>query len=389
MFEQALTVSQYGTFIKNIFEAEVMLHGVSVFGEISGWQVVRDNAYFNLKDENACISCVMFGVGLFNSFKDGDSVIVTGSPNYYVKGGKLSFNVFKIEKKGLGTLYENLIKLKQKLEDEGLFDSKIKKSLPKRIKKIGIVTSSTGAVLHDIMQVCSRRNPFLNLVLYPVKVQGDGADAQIARGILFFNQTDVDVVIVARGGGSQEDLSCFNTEKVARAGFSLEKPLISAVGHETDFTIIDFVADVRAATPSVAGELVSKNIFAVRDFANKSFFKLSKTLFNMITINCKSLEFKTGNVKSLVMGLFNLQVNKNVFYKQKLVSVFSSFLLQKQHRASYNELKIQKLNPKQILSLGYAKVEQSGENVKSLKELKSNLEFELYFEDGKTVAKQI
>lgn len=387
MFEQALTVSQYGTFIKNIFDAEVMLHGVSIFGEIGGWQVVRDNAYFNLKDENSCISCVMFGVG-FQSLKDGDSVIVTGSPNYYVKGGKLSFNVFKIEKKGVGSLYENLIKLKQKLENEGLFDSKIKKKLPAKIKKIGIVTSSTGAVLHDIMQVCSRRNPFLNLVLYPVKVQGEGADTQIAKGILYFNNTDVDVVIVARGGGSQEDLSCFNTEKVARAGFNLNKPLISAVGHETDFTIIDFVADIRASTPSVAGELVSKNIFEVRDFANKSFFKLSKALLNIILAQFKENEYKINSAKAFLMSRYNVQKNKNIFFNQKLVSIFSSFLLQKQHRASYNELKIQKLNPMQILSLGYAKVEQNGKNIKFLSQL-DDAKFDLYFKDGKTEAKKL
>lgn len=387
MFEQALTVSQYGTFIKNIFDAEVMLHGVSIFGEIGGWQVVRDNAYFNLKDENSCIFCVMFGVG-FQSLKDGDSVIVTGSPNYYVKGGKLSFNVFKIEKKGVGSLYENLIKLKQKLENEGLFDSKIKKKLPAKIKKIGIVTSSTGAVLHDIMQVCSRRNPFLNLVLYPVKVQGEGADTQIAKGILYFNNTDVDVVIVARGGGSQEDLSCFNTEKVARAGFNLNKPLISAVGHETDFTIIDFVADIRASTPSVAGELVSKNIFEVRDFANKSFFKLSKALLNIILAQFKENEYKINSAKAFLMSRYNVQKNKNIFFNQKLVSIFSSFLLQKQHRASYNELKIQKLNPMQILSLGYAKVEQNGKNIKFLSQL-DDAKFDLYFKDGKTEAKKL
>lgn len=387
MFNNALSVSQYGTYIKKIFDAEVMLQGLSIFGEISGWQCVRDNAYFNLKDENACISCVFFGVGN-NFFKDGDSVVVTGSPNYYFKGGKLNFNVHKIEKKGIGSLYENFLRLKQKLEKEGLFDQQIKKTIPTNIKKVGLVTSKTGAVLHDIMQVCERRNPTLQLILYPVKVQGEGADLSITKGINYFNDTDVDVVIVARGGGSQEDLSCFNTESVARAGFKLNKPLISAVGHETDFTIIDFVADVRAATPSVAGELVSVDMFEVMDTVENKFNKLKQKIKIEINNHFKILNYNSNYLKSIMFQLIEKEKGKINFNKQKIMSVMDNFYFQKLNQLSYNELKIEKLNPKQILNLGYAKIEQNGVGINNSVNLQDE-PFDIYFKDDKIMAKRI
>lgn len=386
MFKEALSVSQYGNYIKNIFDAEIMLQGVSIYGEISGWQCVRDNAYFSIKDDNATISCVMFGVG-DSFFKDGESVVVTGSPNYYVKGGKLSFNVRRIERKGLGSLFENFLKLKAKLESEGLFDQQIKKSLPKNIKKVGVVTSATGAVLHDIVNVCTRRNPFLNLVVFPARVQGEYADIDIAKGIAYFENTDVDVVIVARGGGSQEDLSCFNTEVVARAGFSLSKPLISAVGHETDFTIIDFVADVRASTPSVAGELVSKDVKSIFFEIKSNYEKMSKYIQNIMANQKKQIEFYKTNLRSnlfAIMSKVNLE-NKNLY--NKICSVFDSFLLQKKYALSYNELKLQKLNPNQILSMGYVKVEQKGQGINSVYKLEDE-SFELIFSDGQIKAKK-
>ncbi|MBQ3494521.1 MAG: exodeoxyribonuclease VII large subunit, partial [Clostridia bacterium] len=259
--DRALTVTQVGTYIKQIFDAEEMLSYIRVIGEISGLSISKGVAYFVLKDENAQLQCVCFSPEKF-SFNNGDKVYATGTPKYYVKGGKLNFNVSKIEQAGLGELYINFLMLKQKLELLGYFDAANKKPIPKNIKRIGVVTSAEGAVIQDIINVRNRRNKNVDIVLYPVKVQGVGAEYEIKKGIEFFDNYDVDVVVVARGGGSLEDLMPFNTEVVAKAVFYANKPIVSAVGHETDFTICDFVADLRAPTPSVASELLCEDIQA-------------------------------------------------------------------------------------------------------------------------------
>ncbi|MBQ3502831.1 MAG: exodeoxyribonuclease VII large subunit, partial [Clostridia bacterium] len=260
----ALTVTQLNKRIKDILENEVILEHVTVMGEISSFSVTRGIAYFNIKDDESLLSCVMFGCN--NTYNIGDKVQVTGSVNYYVKGGKLSISVSKIEAIGQGELYQKFLDLKAKLEAEGLFDSNIKKSIPRYIKRIGVITSKTGAVLQDIRNVTYRRNPTVDLVLYDVQVQGVVAVDQIVEAINFFSNYDaVDVVVVARGGGSIEDLQPFNEEAVARACFNCQKPIVSAVGHETDFTIIDFVADLRAPTPSAAAELLAFDYYDTCD----------------------------------------------------------------------------------------------------------------------------
>ena len=262
MEEKAISVTQISTYFKQIFDAEELLQNISVFGEVSDFSLSRGVAYFSLKDENALLSCVCFGADNLVSVRNGDKVIVRGTPKYYVKGGKLNFNVNKIAPFGTGNLFEQFLKLKQDLENEGLFDDKNKKTIsPQNIKRIGVVTSETGAVIQDIINVVTRRNPFVDIVLYPVKVQGYNAELDIVKGINFFSDyPNVNAIIVARGGGSLEDLKPFNSEIVARAVFACTKPLISAVGHETDFTIIDFVSDLRAPTPSVAAELITENV---------------------------------------------------------------------------------------------------------------------------------
>ena len=254
-YMEAISVSKLCFYIKNIFDNEELLHNISIYGEISNYSELRGNAYFNLKDKDAMISCVYFGA--LESLKNGDKIIAVGTPSYYTKGGKLNFNVLKTAPFGVGELYKNFLELKEKLQTEGLFDEKYKKPIPQNIKRIGVVTSDTGAVIHDIINVVTRRNNSIDIVLYPSKVQGDGADNEIIAGIKFFENYDVDAIVVARGGGSFEDLNVFNSEKLARAVFDCDKFIMSAVGHETDFTIIDFVSDLRAPTPSIAAELLS------------------------------------------------------------------------------------------------------------------------------------
>jgi exodeoxyribonuclease VII large subunit len=268
---RGITVSQLNNYIKSVFEAEEMLHNIEVIGEISGFKMMGGVAYFSLRDEGAAIPCTCYqnyGAGGTKVFRDGIKVLARGTVSYWHKAGKISFVVNKCEEYGAGDLMALFEKLKEQLKREGLFDPSKKKQIPETVTRVGVVTSKSGAVIHDIKTVAARRNPNVDIVLYPVHVQGQGADIEIANAIEFFGTKSggfVDVVIVARGGGSAEDLSAFNSERVARAVFQSKIPIISAVGHEVDFTLIDLVADLRAATPSVAAELCVRSVTAERD----------------------------------------------------------------------------------------------------------------------------
>ena len=260
MERKPISVSVLANYIKQIFDAEVLLNNIEVIGEISSYGLSGGNAFFVIKDENAILNCVLFGADGFPKFKVGDKVIVRGTPKYYVKGGKLNFNATDIKLFGDGDIFKRFLELKAKLEKEGLFDAMHKKPVPRRINRIGVITSETGAVIHDIINVVSRRNANQDIVLFPIKVQGIGADIEIAKAINFFSNYDkIDAIIVGRGGGSDEDLMNFNSEIVARAIYDCKKFVVSAVGHETDWTICDMVADLRAPTPSAAAELLTKD----------------------------------------------------------------------------------------------------------------------------------
>lgn len=279
-----ITVSQLNGYIKAVFEAEEMLHNITVIGEISGAKQSGNAVYFTLKDDQAAISCTVFGGVLGGAIADGVKVCARGTVSYWNKAGKISFIVNKVEKFGAGDLMLLFKELQEKLRAEGLFDQSHKKQIPQIVRRIGVVTSKTGAVIHDIETVVHRRNQSIDIVLFPVPVQGTGAETEIATAINYFScqkkdrETNkqpprecagnpVDVIIVARGGGSAEDLSPFNTEIVARAVFASSVPVVSAVGHENDFTLIDFVADLRAGTPSIAAELCAREELLDRDRA--------------------------------------------------------------------------------------------------------------------------
>ncbi|MDD4211430.1 MAG: exodeoxyribonuclease VII large subunit [Clostridia bacterium] len=364
MESNILSVSQLNNYLKSIIDAEIMLKNIAVVGEVSGYNVVRGIAYFMLKDSDSLLNCVLFGADNFEVPKIGDKVVVTGSPSYYAKGGKLSFNATKIESYGLGELYKKFLQLKEMLEKEGLFDEHFKKSLPKMPKRIGVVTSKTGAVIEDIINVVARRNNAVDIVLYPVKVQGDRAEYEIAAGIEFFNSYNVDVIIVARGGGSAEDLQPFNTEVVARATFASKKPVVSAVGHETDFTIIDFVADLRAPTPSAAAELV------VADYVSEA-DKLKALTNRLILSQTQKVNLLDGLIKNYVNNLNNA-VNNLVIKEQSRLELLTSGL--------------SKLNPANILIKGYAKLESENKPINSIKDLKVGKEFTARMKDGKIKA---
>lgn len=381
--DNVISVSQFSNYVKQIFLAEEMLHNILIYGEVSGFNVSRGIAYFNIKDEEALLSCVKFGVDESGYLpKEGEMVLVRGSPNYYVKGGRFSFNVTKIEPYGKGVLYQQFLEMKEKLEKAGLFNKEYKKALPQHIKKIGVVTAQTGAVIHDIIDITGRRNPLLNILLYPAKVQGIGAENTIVKGIETLDKTDVDVIIVARGGGSIEDLSCFNTEIVAYAIYNANKPVISAVGHETDFTIADMVADVRAPTPSAAAELVSVDMGMLIERLNKSIKKLELTVCNKYEDNLMVLN---SNYNELFGKMLDVISRKNMPLRELVLKlIYSAKNKQNCVENKFNVLsqKLEAKNPVTILRMGYIKAEFNNMPIRKVTDLSVGQNLKLKFIDG-------
>ena len=387
MVDSYISVAQVNSYIKNIFDAEVMLKNICVFGEIGSYNVSNGNAYFNLKDESGMLPCVLFGANKYDNIKVGDMVLVSGSISYYAKGGRLSFNAYSIMPYGKGLLFEKFLKLKAELEARGYFDPAIKKPIPERVRRIGVVSSPTGAVIRDIIDVTNRRNDTIDIVLYPVKVQGLGAEREIATGIDFFSQYEnVDVVIVARGGGSMEDLEPFNTELVATAAFNCKKPLVSAVGHETDFTIIDFVSDLRAPTPSAAAELVAWDKYLVQE----NIYSYLRSMERNIQTK---LDYYDNNISHNIDKLDN---KFNYIYQKALSSIDKSILklnaIDSLLDKNYNNLdklniKLETFNPSKITNMGYSKVFKKSKVINSISKLKDNDTIRLSMIDGEVDCK--
>lgn len=387
---EAITVTKLNTYIKQIFDAEELLHNIPVVGEIFGISSSRNVFYFSLKDESSSLSCVSFYPNLFIDIKEGDKVIVTGSPNYYIKGGRLNFNVIKLEKVGLGELYEQFLKLKDKLQHEGLFDEHHKKKIPSEIKRIGVITSKEGAVIQDIKNVAWRRNPMVDIVLYNTKVQGLNAENEIAHAIEVMGKYDkIDVIVVARGGGSLEDLWAYNTEVVARAIYNCTKPIVSAVGHETDYTIIDFVSDLRAPTPSAAAELLTFDLSGKRAEMWGMFELLYSEVKKIINKNINA--FNMTNYKLFNVIEKRLVKEENNFNNKKydFLNSCESFINQQYYDLGLIETTIKNIDPKKILSQGYAKIEQNNISVLSLTQLNKDNDLTINFIDGKIKARPI
>lgn len=387
--EKVYTVTALGNIIKQIFDFEVMLQGIKMTGEVSGYNIVRGIAYFNVKDENAVLPCVLFGAEKFGMFKDGDQVVLTGSPKFYVKGGKLSFNASHIALAGLGNLFQQFLLTKEKLEKEGLFAPEIKKPIKPPYKRVGVVTSPTGAVIQDIINVTSRRDASIDIVVYPVRVQGEGAEDEIAKGIQFFDSYDIDIIIVARGGGSLEDLRPFNTEMVARAVFACSKPVISAVGHETDFTICDFASDLRAPTPSAAAELITVNKREqVRQFAllTKRFQHAEK---RMLESKEQQFLFLTEKAKTNFVRLADKKQQRIKNQIHALENRFYTFFDNKTFAFSMASNSLEKLNPNAVLARGFAKVSKLGKAITSIDDIVQNDTITVELKDGRMISSVI
>ena len=384
----AVTVSDLNRYIKDKFANDENLSQILVKGEISNFKNhYTGHMYFTLKDENSLIKCVCFKTyaeKLTFMPKDGMKVIVLGSVSVFERDGIYQIYVKIMEEDGLGDLYTKYKELKEKLEKEGLFSEAHKQKIPLMPKVIGVLTSQTGSVIRDIINVSTRRNPNVYIRLLPVPVQGEGAAEKIASGIKFMNENKLaDVLILARGGGSLEDLWPFNEEIVARAIYDSEIPIISAVGHETDFSISDFVADLRAPTPSAAAELAVPDVYEVKKKIESYQDRLRMALLKKVE----------------VMKLRYDKCMASIVFKEPLRKVNDSYLLidnlskrleasikikQEKEKSKYIELisKLDALSPLKTLSRGYSLTEKNGKIIRSKEELQKGDKVELRFTDG-------
>ena len=388
----AISVSELNSYIKNKIADDEYLNNVLVKGEISNFKNhYTGHMYFTLKDENSLIKCIMFksyAQRLDFMPKDGMKVFLVGGVSVFERDGVYQIYVQAMQEDGVGILYKKYEELKQRLEQEGYFDDSHKQKIPLMPKTIGVLTSQTGSVIRDIINVSTRRNPNVNIRLLPVPVQGDGAAEKIANGIRFMNENKLaDVLILARGGGSLEDLWPFNEEIVAHAIYNSEIPIISAVGHETDFSISDFVADLRAPTPSAAAELAVPDIYEIKQKINLYQNRLRLTLIKKVEIMKLRYE-KCMSSRVFKEPLRNINDNylKIDTYIKRLENTIKS--KQKEEKTKYIELisKLDALSPLKTLTRGYSIAEQNNKIIKSAKELNSGDKIDIRFVDGKKQA---
>lgn len=386
--QNVYSVGQVNAYIKNMFTQDFMLARIYVKGEVSNCKYhTSGHIYFSLKDETGTMACVMFAgarKGLGFSMRDGQMVVVLGSVNVYERDGKYQIYAKEIILDGAGLLYERYEALKKELEEMGMFSSAYKQEIPGFIKTLGIVTAPTGAAVRDIMNISYRRNPYIQLILYPALVQGEGAADSIVKGIQSLEAYGVDTIIMGRGGGSIEDLWAFNEEKVARAIFDCKTPVISAVGHETDVTIADYVADLRAPTPSAAAELAVADIRQVMEHLRQYKVHLNRRMEE------KLLSYR-NRIKQQQLKLTYLSPNNQIREKrqfliekeEKLQNLMQNRLRGKQHQLMIYIEKLKGLSPLEKLSQGYSYVaDQKGKTLTKLKQVKKNDVLSIYVTDG-------
>lgn len=373
--EEVSTVSQVNMYIKNMFVRDYALRQLRVKGEISNCKYHSSgHIYFTIKDQSSQLSCVMFATytrGLTFRMKEGQSVIVSGNISVYERDGKYQMYAMSVTQDGVGKLYEEYEKLKKRLLAEGLFDDSKKKKIPRFAQKIGVVTAQTGAVIQDIRNVSYRRNPYVQIILYPAKVQGKDAHKTIIKGLQYFEKTDVDTVIIGRGGGSIEDLWEFNQEALAYAIAACTKPVISAVGHETDTTIADYAADLRAPTPSAAAELA---VFSYRDYEialQEYRYTLNRYMENVLQI--KRLQLKQYETVLSHASPKDLIAQRRLFLAEcadRMTYLIEQKILSAKHQLALYAEELKGLSPLQKLQDGYSYVENAqGKNVNHVKDL--------------------
>lgn len=392
MKEQIYSVSQVNLYIKNMFARETILSQIYVKGEVSNCKYHSSgHIYFTLKDSKGQMACVMFAgqrSGLSFRMSEGQSVIVLGTISVYERDGKYQMYANQILLDGQGALFEQFEKQKEKLMAQGLFEEEYKRPIKKYNKTIGVVTASTGAAIQDIRNITHRRNPYAQVILYPAKVQGDGAAETIVSGIEYLDQLGVDVIIVGRGGGSIEDLWAFNEESVAWAIFNCATPIISAVGHETDTTIADYVADLRAPTPSAAAELAAINVFELfRELDNREYI-LNRYMDQKIRMLRSELEKQKIRLSH---GDPFYQIRQKRQYladaEERLNQQMTIKLRNKRHMLEVYIERMKGLSPLERLSQGYSFVRDAKGNViKSVHQVESGENITVDLKDGTITA---
>ena len=389
MNKNIYSVGQINNYIKNMFSQDFMLRNISVKGEISNCKYhTSGHIYFTIKDAAGTISAIMFAGsrrGLGFTMKEGDKVIVTGSVEVYEKTGSYQLYARQIELDGAGNLYLQFEKLKNELEEMGYFAKEYKIPIPRYARRIGIVTAPTGAAIQDIRNISKRRNPYVELILYPALVQGEGAAQSIVNGIHALEQIGVDIIIVGRGGGSIEDLWAFNEKIVADAIFNCRIPTISAVGHETDWTIADFVADMRAPTPSAAAELAVFDYRLVQDKLYEYNRRMQNSLYNKLELSRQKL-----NSYKLKLDYLSPEhrLNENrrrlMEYEEKLKLRIDMIIKEKKHMLELYAGRLEACSPVKKLGQGYVYVEDyNGKSLRSVEGVEANQDITIYLLDGK------
>lgn len=394
MKNKVFSVTQINTYIKRMFQSDYALRRISIKGQVSNCKYHSSgHIYFSLKDEGSQISCVMFANARYDGLKfeleDGQKVVVDGNISVYERGGSYQLYAQEIRLNGIGELYVAYEMLKQKLYEEGLFDHEKKKPIPKNPKKIGVVTARTGAAIHDIISTAKRRNPYVQLILYPAKVQGDGASDTIVAGIKALDQYGVDIIIVGRGGGSIEDLWAFNEEKVARAIYEAQTPIISGTGHEVDTTIADYAADLRAATPTAACELAVPDIREVMEgIINREY-----TLRTLLKQVVRRYQMKLQQYQITIANFdprFQLQEQKMHLaeLEEQIHAVMKNKMTDYQHKLELYTKELHGLSPTAKLINGFGYIEGSnGEPVTSVKKVMEGDQISLTISDGTIITK--
>ncbi|MCO7163338.1 exodeoxyribonuclease VII large subunit [Anaerostipes hadrus] len=394
MKNKVFSVTQINTYIKRMFQSDYALRRISIKGQVSNCKYHSSgHIYFSLKDEGSQISCVMFANARYDGLKfeleDGQEVVVDGNISVYERGGSYQLYAQEIRLNGIGELYVAYEMLKQKLYEEGLFDHEKKKPIPKNPKKIGVVTARTGAAIHDIISTAKRRNPYVQLILYPAKVQGDGASDTIVAGIKALDQYGVDIIIVGRGGGSIEDLWAFNEEKVARAIYEAQTPIISGTGHEVDTTIADYAADLRAATPTAACELAVPDIREVMEGITNREYTL-RTLLKQVV---RRYQIKLQQYQITIANFdprFQLQEQKMHLaeLEEQIHAVMKNKMTDYQHKLELYTKELHGLSPTAKLINGFGYIEGSnGEPVTSVKKVMEGDQISLTISDGMIITK--
>ena len=385
---KTLTVSEVNNYLKRIIDNDFILNNLSVKGEISNLKYHSSgHIYFSLKDEGGKINCVMFrskAIMLKLTLEEGMGVVIGGRASIYPQNGSVQLYCDTIEQEGRGELYIKFERLKEKLSKEGYFDEELKKEIPKLPSRVGIVTSPTGAAIRDIINVSRRRNSLVDLVLYPAKVQGIGAYMEVIQGIKYFNRTkSVDVIIIGRGGGSIEELWNFNEEELAKAIFKSKIPIISAVGHEVDFTISDFVSDVRAATPSQGAEIAVPLQSDIEDTIEYMNNRMGSIIANKLQLEKNKVD-SLSRILKLNSPMSRIVNNYMIIekLKERLNSnIVNKINIEKEKLSGLNNL-LMAQNPCNLLNKGYAIIEDESGVINTVKRMSEEKEINVFLADG-------